>query len=159
MVLPFTSVTLTFRDVHYYVPAEVRVTKRPACLACCDWGVVRSSISPVSAHPPTATVQHKTMFMRITALLQGGRDLELLKGITGAFRPGVLTALMGEGLSSVLPQRCGGANAATACMNSARPVCAIPMFGASGTRVHSQRLVMWSHRVSVVGRSSGPQCC
>jgi len=28
-------------------------------------------------------------------LLQGGRELELLKGITGAFRPGVLTALMG----------------------------------------------------------------
>ena len=25
----------------------------------------------------------------------GGRELELLKGITGAFRPGVLTALMG----------------------------------------------------------------
>ena len=27
--------------------------------------------------------------------LQGGRQLELLKGITGAFQPGVLTALMG----------------------------------------------------------------
>ncbi len=26
---------------------------------------------------------------------QGGGELELLKGITGAFRPGVLTALMG----------------------------------------------------------------
>lgn len=34
-------------------------------------------------------------------LLQGGRELELLKGITGAFRPGVLTALMGA--ASVSP--------------------------------------------------------
>jgi hypothetical protein len=25
MVLPFTAVTLTFRDVHYYVPTEVRL--------------------------------------------------------------------------------------------------------------------------------------
>ena len=29
MVLPFTSVTLTFRNVHYYVPAEVMQPKRP----------------------------------------------------------------------------------------------------------------------------------
>lgn len=28
MVLPFTPVTLTFRDVHYYVPAEVRIPMR-----------------------------------------------------------------------------------------------------------------------------------
>jgi len=38
---------------------------------------------------------HWHPWSHITGLLQGGRELELLKGITGAFRPGVLTALMG----------------------------------------------------------------
>jgi len=47
LVLPFEPITVTFRDVRYFVP------------------------------------------------LEGGGELELLKGITGAFRPGVLTALMG----------------------------------------------------------------
>jgi hypothetical protein len=41
-------------------------------------------------------------------MLQGGHELELLKGITGAFRPGVLTALMGESISpaAVTGTRC-----------------------------------------------------
>jgi ABC-type multidrug transport system ATPase subunit len=46
--LPFQPITLTFKDLHYYVP-------NPA----------------------------------------GSGELELLKGISGSFRPGVLTALMG----------------------------------------------------------------
>lgn len=50
MVLPFDPITLTFRDVHYYVP-------KPGA--------------------------------------GSGQELELLQGISGAFRPGVLTALMG----------------------------------------------------------------
>lgn len=33
MVLPFTSVTLTFRDVHYYVPAEVIIPDLAELLA------------------------------------------------------------------------------------------------------------------------------
>jgi hypothetical protein len=61
------------------------------------------------------------MLTLITALLQGGRDLELLKGITGVFRPGVLTALMGENLNSVRPQRFSSTYAANACTDSARP--------------------------------------
>ena len=36
---------------------------------------------------------------RVTCMRQGmgggGRELELLKGVTGAFRPGILTCLMG----------------------------------------------------------------
>jgi hypothetical protein len=43
MVLPFTSVTLTFRDVHYYVPAEVRVPRRLEYWSCCDCMSARST--------------------------------------------------------------------------------------------------------------------
>ncbi|EIE25913.1 ATP-binding cassette transporter [Coccomyxa subellipsoidea C-169] len=59
MVLPFCPVTLTFRNIHYFVdlPAGLR-----ASLPC--WGSRR-------------------------------RELEILKGISGIFRPGVLTALVG----------------------------------------------------------------
>lgn len=39
---------------------------------------------------------------RLLPALQGGRQLELLKGITGAFQPGVLTALMGRCLQRKL---------------------------------------------------------
>ena len=100
MVLPFTSVTLTFRDVHYSVPAEVRIPR--------DWSVGGHAVSFLHmwigfpyVFQSAATSQHNFLLILITALLQGGRDLELLKGITGAFRPGVLTALMGEVLSPV----------------------------------------------------------
>ena len=54
--LPFEPITLTFNDLHYYVPKP------------------------------------------------GGGELELLKGIYGVFRPGVLTALMGaSGAGKVRP--------------------------------------------------------
>ena len=44
----------------------------------------------------TSTYGHATPMRRPQAAGGGGgRELELLKGITGAFRPGVLTALMG----------------------------------------------------------------
>ena len=60
MVLPFDPITITFRDLHYYVPT-----------------------------PEPQRVR------------DGPKELELLKGITGAFRPGVLTALMGVHRPSV----------------------------------------------------------
>jgi ABC-type transport system involved in cytochrome bd biosynthesis fused ATPase/permease subunit len=65
LTLPFDPVTLTFNDLHYYVP-------KPG----------------------------------------GPGELELLKGIYGVFRPGVLTALMGASgagkttLMDVLADRC-----------------------------------------------------
>ncbi|DBB05992.1 hypothetical protein WJX82_004698 [Trebouxia sp. C0006] len=62
MVLPFTPLTMTFHDVHYFVdcPPEMQ-------------GKGLSNVSEVS----------------------GKHLLELLRGISGAFRPGILTCLMG----------------------------------------------------------------
>jgi hypothetical protein len=36
MVLPFSSVTLTFRDVHYYVPTQVSMLGRRLEASCCE---------------------------------------------------------------------------------------------------------------------------
>ncbi|KAL3150185.1 hypothetical protein ABBQ32_000044 [Trebouxia sp. C0010 RCD-2024] len=61
MVLPFDPMTMTFRDLHYYVPI------------------------PKESAAGKANVHN-----------EGGQPmLELLLGISGAFRPGVLTCLMG----------------------------------------------------------------
>lgn len=62
MILPFTPLTMTFHDVHYFVdcPSEMQGKGLP-------------NVSDVD----------------------GKSQLELLRGISGAFRPGVLTCLMG----------------------------------------------------------------
>lgn len=77
--------------------------------------------SPVSAHVPAVRLLDQLTADTIHGILQGGRDLELLKGITGAFRPGVLTALMGEIPSTGPSRQFNGTHAAHACTASARP--------------------------------------
>lgn len=95
MVLPFSPVTLTFRDVHYYVPTEVKTIVLAACTFLTS--LSRSIKSNVNfADVGAADTSHCVAQEKdIRGLPQGGRELEVLKGITGVFRPGVLTALMG----------------------------------------------------------------
>ncbi|KAL3144459.1 hypothetical protein ABBQ32_004202 [Trebouxia sp. C0010 RCD-2024] len=62
MVLPFTPLTMTFNNVHYFVdcPPEMQGKDLPN-----------------------------------VSMMNGKSQLELLRGISGAFRPGILTCLMG----------------------------------------------------------------
>jgi ABC-type multidrug transport system ATPase subunit len=62
MVLPFMPLTMTFRDMHYWVPLPGEMQGKSA---------------------PNINKVH------------GKQMLELLRGITSAFRPGILTCLMG----------------------------------------------------------------
>jgi ABC-type multidrug transport system fused ATPase/permease subunit len=84
VVLPFESITISFENVQYYVDIP-KVFKRHIDLTPYSPRVYVIEIDQISS-------THPQKFRK-----QGFAEkrLQLLQDITGAFRPGVLTALMG----------------------------------------------------------------
>ncbi|KAH0469909.1 hypothetical protein IEQ34_001467 [Dendrobium chrysotoxum] len=84
MVIPFKQLTMTFKNVQYFIDTPKLLT------------IMMSSIN------------HETNEMRDRGF--GPKRLQLLQDITGAFRPGVLTALMGvsgAGKTTLMDVLCG----------------------------------------------------
>ena len=120
MVLPFEPMIMTFRGVHYYVdlppvsplePSQARHTLSrqvgvtfPRDADCRQWDSLQFYILAVkevacqSAFPAEQLILVQAMAdLKLPTIkeMEGKKVLELLVGISGAFRPGVLTALMG----------------------------------------------------------------
>lgn len=95
-ILPFQPLSMAFKNVNYYVDTP-QVTKDPEITYCSRHGF-NSNMLAASFPRLSATSYWVEFILLVQEMRARGfkeKKLQLLCDITGAFRPGVLTALMG----------------------------------------------------------------